>query len=59
MYVRELISRRGLSAVMLPDDFVFVPDDEWSLTDDEPMDSEAEYSGSETSGYDSGSDSDE
>jgi hypothetical protein len=55
--VYGLMSRRGLSAVMLPDDFVFVPDDEWSLTDDEPMDSEAEYSGSETSGYDSGSDS--
>ena len=42
--------------MLLPEGFVPVPDDPWSLTDDEPMDSEAEYSGSETSGYDSDSD---
>jgi len=45
--------------VLLPEGFVPVPDDEWSLTDDEPMESEAEYSGSETSGCDSDSESDE
>jgi len=44
--------------VLLPEGSVPVPDEEWSLTDDEPMESEAEYSGSETSGYESDSDSD-
>lgn len=45
--------------MLLPEGFVPVPDDPWSLTDDEPMESEAEYSGSETSGPDSDSEIDE
>ena len=39
--------------MLLPEGFVPVPDDPWSLTDDELLESEAEYSGSETSGPDS------
>lgn len=46
-----------MSALMLPDGWVPVPDDDWSLTDEDPIDSEAEYSGEETSDFDSESDS--
>ena len=45
--------------MLLSEGIVPVPDDPWSLTDDEPMESEAEYSGSETSDSDSDSETDE
>ena len=45
--------------MLLPEGFVPVPDDPWSLTDDEPIESEAEYSGSETFGSDSDAEDDQ
>jgi hypothetical protein len=46
--------RKGLCA-MLVEGQELVPDDDWSMTDEDPIESEAEYSGSETS--ESGSES--
>jgi len=40
---------------MLVDKEAIVPDDEWSLTDEDPIESESEYCGSETSCSDTGS----
>jgi hypothetical protein len=40
---------------MLVEGQELVPDDDWSMTDEDPIESEAEYSGSETS--ESGSES--
>ena len=49
-----LICSRGLCH-MLVDKETIVPDEEWSLTDEDPIESESEYCESDTSCSDAGS----